>query len=142
MIAYIILFFTALGAATILPIYSEVAVIAMLAKGYAWFWVWIVASLGNTIGSLINYLLALKGTDYIVQKGYIDSKRVVRYKSRFAKYGGWMLLLSWMPVIGDPITFVAGALRYDIKRFIVIVFIAKALRYGFLVLGYYGWVGL
>ena len=142
MIAYIVLFFTALGAATILPIYSEVAVVAMVAKGYDWFGVWLVASVGNTVGSLINYLIALKGTDYIVKKGYINNNRFARYKSWFAKYGGWVLLLSWMPVIGDPITFVAGALRYDIKRFLAIVFVAKALRYGFLILGYFGWVSL
>ncbi len=47
----------------------------------------------------------------------------------FGKYGGWTLLLSWVPIIGDPLTFVAGVLRYNFKWFTLIVFTAKGLRY-------------
>ncbi len=47
--------------------------------------------------------------------------------------GAWVLLLSWAPVIGDPLTFIAGVLRYDLKRFVLIVFIAKGVRYALLI---------
>ena len=52
--------------------------------------------------------------------------------------GGWSLLLSWAPIIGDPLTFVAGLMRYDLKRFLLLVFIAKFGRYYLLYLGYKG----
>jgi len=133
MMTYIILFFSALGAATLLPIYSEAVLLYDLAAGYSPFWLWLVATLGNTIGSLINYFIGLKGESYLEKKGYLSGEKMQKYRALFKKYGGYVLLLSWMPVIGDPLTFVAGVLRYDLKRFVVIVFIAKGLRYVLLI---------
>jgi len=133
MMTYIILFFSALGAATLLPIYSEAVLLYDLSVGYPPFWLWIVATLGNTIGSLINYFIGLKGESYLEKKGHLSGEKMQKYRALFKKYGGYMLLLSWMPVIGDPLTFVAGVLRYDMKRFILFVLIAKGLRYAFLI---------
>ena len=52
----------------------------------------------------------------------------------FDTFGGWTLLLSWVPIIGDPLTFIAGVLRYNFKRFVLIVAVAKrdTLRYSHL----------
>ena len=57
---------------------------------------------------------------------------IIKFKEFFDKYGGYTLLLSWVPIIGDPITFIAGILKYDLKKFIILVVIAKFLRYVFL----------
>jgi membrane protein YqaA with SNARE-associated domain len=48
---------------------------------------------------------------------------------RFAAYGHWSLLLSWVPVIGDPLTLIAGLLRVPVRRFLVLVATGKAARY-------------
>jgi membrane protein YqaA with SNARE-associated domain len=133
MMVYLILFFSALGAATLLPIYSEAVLLYDLSAGYPPFWLWLAATLGNTIGSLINYYIGLKGENYLEKRGYLSVEKMQKYRARFKKYGGYLLLLSWMPVIGDPITFVAGVLRYNLRRFILIVFIAKGMRYALLI---------
>ena len=57
---------------------------------------------------------------------------ILKSKSYFDKYGSISLLFSWLPIIGDPITFVAGILKYDLKKFIVLVVIAKLSRYLFI----------
>jgi membrane protein YqaA with SNARE-associated domain len=133
MMVYLILFVSALGAATLLPIYSEAVLLYDLSAGYAPFWLWLVATVGNTLGSLINYLIGLKGESYLETKGYLPAEKMAKGRRLFEKYGSYVLLLSWMPVIGDPITFVAGVLRYDLKRFFIIVFIAKGVRYALLI---------
>jgi membrane protein YqaA with SNARE-associated domain len=116
-------------AATLLPIGSEALLLYDLSIGYSPFLLILFASVGNTLGSIINYYIGLKGIDYLTKKSYINPKQLDNATNLFKKYGSYTLLLSWMPVIGDPITFVAGVLKYDIKKFITIVFIAKLSRY-------------
>ena len=130
---YIFLFFSALGAATLLPISSEAVLLYDLSMGYLPFWLWLVATLGNTIGSLINYYIGLKGENYLETRGYLCGKKIQKYRVLFERYGGYLLFFSWMPVVGDPLTLIAGMLRYDIKYFVWIVAIAKGMRYALLV---------
>jgi len=130
---YLILFLSAFGASTLLPIYSEAVLLYDLSKGYPPLLLWLVATIGNTLGSILNYYLGLKGEDFLERKGYLPKEKMMRYRKLFEKYGGWILLMSWMPVIGDPLTFIAGVLRYDFRRFVLIVFFAKGIRYAFLI---------
>ncbi len=77
----------------------------------------------------------------ILQKGLIQKERLDKASDFFGKYGGVSLLFSWVPIIGDPITFVAGILKYDIKKFLLLVFLAKFGRYLFLLVGYFYFFG-
>ena len=97
----------------------------------------ICATIGNVIGPLFNYYLGSKGELFLENKGYIKKNSIEKIKSKFDKYGNYLLLLSWLPIIGDPITLVAGVLKYDLKKFILIVTFAKFFRYLFIVVGYY-----
>jgi len=90
------------------------------------------ASIGNTIGSIINYLLGKYATDWAIKKSYIKSLHVEKSKTYFDKYGAFALLLAWVPIVGDPITFVAGVLRYNFIIFCILVVISKLSRYAFL----------
>ena len=126
---YIYLFFTALIAATLFPTGSEALLIYDITKGHSLVLLLSVATLGNSLGSLINYYLGLKGESYLEEKKYLKKEKIEKYKNFFDKYGGYTLLLSWLPLIGDPITFIAGVLKYDVKKFIPIVIIAKFGRY-------------
>lgn len=108
---------------------SEALLLYDLSLGYNSILLILFATIGNTLGSIINYFLGYKGIDFLTQKKYANPKQLQTAKSTFEKYGAFSLLLSWMPIIGDPITFVAGVLKYDLKKFVVVVFIAKGIRY-------------
>ena len=129
---YLILFFSAFISATLFPLGSEALLIYDIKEGYNIYFLVIVATIGNSLGSLLNYFLGLKGEEYLVEKKLINEKVILKSKSYFDKYGSISLLFSWLPIIGDPITFVAGILKYDLKKFIVLVVIAKLSRYIFI----------
>jgi membrane protein YqaA with SNARE-associated domain len=131
---YLLLFFTAFVSATLFPLGSEALLIFDIKQGYNLYLLLFVATLGNSLGSLVNYFLGLKGEEYLVKKNYIKEKYIKVSKKFFDKYGAYTLLLSWLPIIGDPITFIAGVLKYDIRKFILLVVLAKFFRYLFLAL--------
>ena len=86
------------------------------------------------MGSVINYFLGLKGEEYLINKNLLKENYILKAKTYFDKYGSLSILFSWLPIIGDSITFVAGVLKYDFKKFLILVVIAKFFRYLFLVL--------
>lgn len=131
---YLLLFFNALISATLFPLGSEALLIYDITQGYNIYLLLFFATLGNSLGSIINYFLGLKGEEYLVRKKYIKEKNIKVSKKFFDKYGGFTLLFSWLPIIGDPITFIAGILKYDLKKFIILVIIAKFSRYLFIAL--------
>lgn len=126
---YITLFIVSFLAATLLPLGSEALYLYDISQNNTLFLLWLFATVGNTLGSMVNYWLGLKGEIYLENKGHLSAQKMKKASTSFAKYGGWSLLLSWAPVIGDPLTFIAGVLRYNFKWFALIVFVAKGLRY-------------
>jgi len=131
---YLTLFFISFGSATLLPFGSEALYVYYINAGHNIFLLWLFASLGNTLGSIINYYLGNRGESYLESKGYISTKKIDSTKKYFNKYGGWSLLLSWVPIIGDPLTFIAGIFHYNFKYFTIIVFISKSTRYAVIAL--------
>lgn len=129
---YLTLFLTALGAATLLPGGSEALLLYYKSEGFNTLLLLFFATLGNTLGSVINYFLGKYATSWAINKKYISQKSIDKGENYFDKYGAFALLLSWAPIIGDPITFVAGILRYNFWKFLTLVFIAKFFRYIFL----------
>lgn len=126
---YITLFIVSFLSATLLPLGSEALLIYDISQNYNLFLLWLFATLGNSIGSMVNYILGYKGEGYLVEKNYLKEEKLDKAKIFFDKYGVWSLWLSWLPIVGDPLTFVAGVLRYDFKVFALIVTFAKGLRY-------------
>ncbi len=129
---FLTLFFVSFISATFFPMGSEALLIYNINQGYNLFLLLFFATIGNTLGSILNYFLGLKGEEYLENKNILKKNKIKKYKIFFDKYGSFSLLLSWMPIIGDPLTFIAGVLKYNIKKFILIVLIAKFLRYLFL----------
>ncbi len=115
---------------------SEALFLYDLSLGFSPIFLLLVATFGNTLGSIVNYWLGFKGEELLVQKRLIKKERLDKASDFFSKYGGVSLLFSWVPIIGDPITFVAGVLKYDIKKFLFFVTLAKFGRYLFLLVGY------
>ena len=134
MSVYAAVFAAALLAATILPFYSEVAVGAAIAKGYPAFAIWLSASLGNTLGAVINGVLGrLLSGPQVRARLRVSESAYARATRWYQRWGVWSLLLAWLPVGGDALTVVAGALRVRWWLFVTLVFIGKAGRYAVLI---------
>ncbi len=130
---YLTLFTVAFISATLLPMGSEALLLYDVSQNYSLVILWSVATVGNSLGSMVNYWLGLKGETYLEEKGHLSAKKMEKARGFFDTYGGWTLLLSWAPVIGDPLTFIAGVLRYKFKRFAMIVAVAKGTRYAIVI---------
>jgi membrane protein YqaA with SNARE-associated domain len=124
------LFVAAFGAATILPFQSEVVFGAMVAAETAPIWLLVaVASVGNTLGSVVNYWLGLFVEHFKHRRWFPASERqLARAQAWYLKYGVWTLLLSWAP-FADPLTVVAGIFRTPFWLFLALVTLAKSARY-------------
>jgi membrane protein YqaA with SNARE-associated domain len=131
------MFFTAFCSATLLPMGSEAVLVYNVIQGYSLYLLFIIAVLGNTLGAYVNYYLGYKGEEYLVRKKILKEEKIENSKNYFDKYGGYSLLLSWVPVFGDGFTFIAGILRYNLFKFFIYVFIAKFMRYFVLLVLYY-----
>ena len=128
---YVGLFIIAFGAATILPLQSELVVVSLLLDGNnPWEIVVLVASLGNILGSLVNWLVG-RSFSYCQNRRWfpINPKSMIRAEGWYHRYGRASLLLSWVPIIGDPLTVAAGVLREPLWSFALLVGIAKTGRY-------------
>jgi len=125
------LFLAALGAASLLPMQSEPVLVALLLLGEqpAWLLV-LVASLGNTLGSCINWLLG-RAVERFRDRPWFPVKpaALARAAGWYHRWGKWSLLLSWAPFIGDPLTVIAGVLREPFWTFLLLVALAKTGRY-------------
>jgi len=124
------LFLAALAAATILPMQSETLLVGLLLAGYSPWLLITVASVGNVLGSVINWLLG-RGIERFRHRPWFPASnaRLERAQSWYRRYGQWSLLLSWAPIIGDPLTVVAGVLREPFSMFLLLVAVAKIGRY-------------
>jgi len=128
-----LIFFTAFLAATLLPFYSEILVVtAFLERPETWLSIWVVASIGNSLGSAFNWLLGRYLLHYQDRKWFpFKPDQMERAQRWFQKYGVWSLLLAWAPVGGDPLTFIAGTMRVRFWLFFTLTFIGKSARYLF-----------
>ncbi|MFD1437073.1 YqaA family protein [Acinetobacter terrae] len=134
MLSYTLLFISAFGAATLLPLQSEAVLLALLAEGsHSVIELLFVASLGNILGSCVNWWLGLQIEHYKDKKWFpVSEQKMLKAQGIYQKYGYWSLLLSWVPIIGDPITLIAGLLKENFWWFLLMVSIAKVGRYLFI----------
>ena len=133
---YLGLFVAAFLAATILPAQSELGLAALHLSGhFSLPLLVLVASVGNTLGSIVNWFIG-RGIEHFKERKWFPASQAQLESARrwYAKYGWWSLLLSWAPIIGDPITLVAGLMREPLWRFVLVVGFAKTARYTILAL--------
>jgi len=125
------LFITALAAATLLPMQSEAVLVALLlGERHPVVLLLVIASAGNVLGSVINWWLGLGITRFRDRRWFpVRGQALERAERWYRRYGKWSLLLSWAPVVGDPLTVVAGVLRERFLVFLLLVTAAKVGRY-------------
>jgi membrane protein YqaA with SNARE-associated domain len=127
---YIGLFVAAFLAATILPLSSELVLSALLFSGASPSTLIVIATTGNVLGSLINYALGYWASGSVIKKWLrLSESDFLNAEQRFKKYGLWSLLFAWVPMIGDPLTVIAGLLRVRLLWFLILVTTGKLLRY-------------
>jgi len=130
------LFAAAFGAATILPFQSEVVFVGLQIAGTVpLIALIVVASIGNTLGAVVNYVMGRGIERFRTRRWFpVNAAQLARAQRWYAKYGVWTLLLSWAP-LGDPITVVAGVMRTPVWMFLALVTLAKTGRFAVL-----GWL--
>ena len=124
------LFLAAFTAATLLPAQSEGLVVGLLLTDYTPWLVLAVASIANVLGSVVNWLCG-RGIEQFRGRRWFPASPAALEKAEtwYRRYGRWSLLLAWAPIIGDPLTVVAGVLREPFLVFLRLVSIAKIGRY-------------
>lgn len=125
------LFFSALLAATLLPLSSEVVLAALAAtEGRDLVYLVALATAGNTLGAWINWALGRYCLSWRSRRWFpIKPEKLNKATDWFGRYGVWSLLLAWLPVVGDPLTFAAGILKVNVWKFLVLVATGKGARY-------------
>lgn len=127
---YPALFLLSFLAATLVPLGSEWLLAVLLVNGFDPLLVVSVATFGNSCGALTTYAIGLWGGPCLVQRVLrISPEHRQRAELHFARYGSWVLLFSWLPIIGDPLCLVGGILRTGFWRFVLLVTTGKFLRY-------------
>jgi membrane protein YqaA with SNARE-associated domain len=140
---YLGLFFSALGAATLLPLQSESVLVALLlSEAYPLWALLAVASIGNILGALLNWLLGRYLEHFRHRRWFpVSATRLQQAQGWYVRYGRGSLLFSWLPIIGDPLTLVAGIMRERLWIFLLLVSLAKTARYAVLAALTLGWNG-
>lgn len=132
--AYLTLFLTSFAAATLLPAYSEILLGTLANQGLPLFWLWLAATLGNTLGSVVNGVIGRQVDRFKDKRWFpISEMQLHKARNRFNRYGQWSLLLGWLPLGGDALTLIGGVMRVPWLNFIVLVGIGKGLRYALVI---------
>ena len=128
---YLSLFIISFLAATILPFSSELTLAGLVTtSNYDNLLLLIVASLGNVLGSVVNWILGFYSRSLSKKRWFpFKDQQIKKSTSWFNRFGKWSLLFAWVPIIGDPLTVAAGLLRVNFVEFLTFVAIGKVGRY-------------
>lgn len=123
------LFFITFLSATVLTFPSEIFLIAMLSKGFDPITCLFVATIGNSLGSLTNYGIGRLGNPTWLEKVGMNESKLEKRKHQIQKYGSWLALISWVPIIGDPLMICLGYFRVPFLKTVFLMTLSKFVRY-------------
>lgn len=136
-----LLLVSAFLSATLLPGSSEAVLIGLLASGTGHPELLVAAaSIGSCAGALMNWFIG-RYFQRFKDRAWFPLKNATNARAQawFARFGTWSLLFSWVPIVGDPLTLVAGIMPVPIGRFMLFVAVGKVLRYSLVVLAWQAW---
>lgn len=129
------LFLLSFLASTIIPLGSEWLLVMLVLQGSPLPATVAVATLGNSLGACTTYLIGSCGAGFLTRRILrLSDREIDRSRRIYRRFGSWSLLFSWLPVIGDPLCLLAGAMRTNLTLFLILVPIGKACRYAMLAL--------
>lgn len=128
---YLLLFWAAFFAATVLPFYSEILLAGLVVTSPDRLaLLWLVATLGNTLGSVVNWGMGLYLEHFKERRWFpVRAADLERAQRWYQRVGVWSLLLAWAPIGGDALTVISGVMRVRLPVFLVLVFIGKGIRF-------------
>ena len=131
LLTYLSLFTIAFLAATILPVQSEAVLAGLLALSEQPWWALLaVATVGNTLGAVVNWAMGLYIERFQNHRWFpATPAQLDKAKYYYTRYGRWCLFFSWLPIVGDAFTVLAGVLKERLWIFVVIVGAGKLARY-------------
>lgn len=132
-LGYLGLFLACFVSATILPFTSEGILLFFLISGYDPFICLLIATLGNTVGGITNYLLGMLGNIKSIEKRFKNPEKFHKTSAQISKYGYWLALLSWVPIIGDPLTILLGFFRVKFIPMLLLMTFGKFIRYALII---------
>ena len=128
------LFAVCFFSATILPGASEAWLVALVLRDYDTMTLWAVAAVANTLGSAVNWFLGRFLLRYQDARWFpFKQDKLERARRWFEARGVWTLVLSWVPIVGDGLTFLAGMMKTPLWLFLILVGIGKAARFAVLI---------
>ena len=122
------LFLAAMLAASILLFPMEGLVPIMVTQGYSSLGIIIAGTLGGYVGSLVNYYLAYRGEEWWRERNPTRAGRLDRMHTAFERWGSPLLILSWLPVLGEVLTLVAGLAKVKLAVFTFWTILGRTLR--------------
>ena len=137
---YLGLFLISFLAATLLPLGSEAAVVLMASAEFDPLGLLFIATAGNSLGALVNYLVGRWGADFVFSRYIqVEPAALDRLERVYGRWGAPVLFFAWLPFVGDPLTVAAGVLRVNPWVFLAWVVLGKMFRYYVLIAAAAGW---
>ena len=134
---YLALFAGSFVAATLIPFPSEGLLIGYFEMNYS---IWLcvaVATIGNTLGGLTNYFIGRFGSSEKVLKRFkLNDNRLEGWYAHSSKWGHYLGLLAWIPIVGDPMIVALGFFKVKFWPLAVFILVGKLLRYVVIALVY------
>lgn len=136
-LGYFGLFITTFLSATLIPFASELVVISFLIYGFQPFWVFLIAGLGNSLGSILNFEIGHLGKTVWLEKIRVPTTTIYRWENHIKRFGHWLGLVVWLPIIGDILAIALGFFKAKRIPSYLLMSLGKFIRYGIIVLGFY-----
>ena len=129
-LGYLGIFLAAFIASTLLPAPSELIILVAFENNFNVYTVLLIATIGNVLGSLTNYYIGyFSSSKKLISKFNLNHKKIEYWTTKSDKYGYWLGLLAWVPIIGDPLIAMIGFLRVKLAPLAGMIVIGKLSRY-------------
>lgn len=127
---YIGLFLGSFLAATVVPFSSDVLLVGMLFAGGEPILTVTIATIGNWLGGLTSYWLGWLGkTEWLERWFRVKPETIERHKSKVERWGAWLALLTWLPIVGDLFAIVLGFYKAPFWPSALWMFVGKCGRF-------------
>ena len=137
-LGYIGIFLAAFIASTLLPAPSELIILLAFENNFNVYLVIFIATLGNVLGSLTNYYIGyLSNSKTLIKRFNLNQTKIDSWTVKSERYGYWLGLLAWIPLIGDPLMAVVGFLKVNIIPLTITITLGKLTRYIIVTLVYF-----
>ena len=133
------MFLSAILAGSILPFSSETIMVALLAAGVSPWTLLLTASVGNTLGGITCYSMGLVASPEWLQRTFrVKDKHMQRARAMVDRWGIWVALLCWLPLLGSAILLTLGIMRSKPIATNLMMILGRTLRYVFVLLSALG----